>query len=209
MATYPGGVYSPRTKENRSGVVYDALKTKNIYAEDVKKLDDEVVAIETLIGTSPLSIFASIKDYLGSLYLLGTDFFGSTAFSSPADSTTYYGGVTGWAGGTSQAFYNFKFLGTRGYISDVNLRIGRSGTVPSDESVSFYIRVNTTDYLIADNVNLSVSSLQGREINNQEILIEKGDDICIKMVTPAWATNPGTIVLQHFIHIKALPVGGL
>ena len=47
MADYPDTIYSPRTKENRSGVVYTPAKTTVSYAEDITKLDDEVVAIET------------------------------------------------------------------------------------------------------------------------------------------------------------------
>ena len=47
MADFPTGVYSPRTKENKSGVVYTPAKTTIGYAEDTTKLDDEVVAIET------------------------------------------------------------------------------------------------------------------------------------------------------------------
>lgn len=47
MADYPSSVYSPRTKENKPGIVYDAEKTKVGYAEDITKLDEEVVAIET------------------------------------------------------------------------------------------------------------------------------------------------------------------
>ena len=46
-ASYPNSAYSPRTKENRSGVVYTPAKTTVGYAEDVTKLDAEVVAIET------------------------------------------------------------------------------------------------------------------------------------------------------------------
>lgn len=48
-AQFPGGVYTPRTKENRSGVVYDAEQTKRIYAEDIKKLDEEIVAVEDML----------------------------------------------------------------------------------------------------------------------------------------------------------------
>ncbi len=51
MADYPVSAYSPRTKENKSGVVYDPLKTNVLFVEDISKLDDEVVAIEEdLIG---------------------------------------------------------------------------------------------------------------------------------------------------------------
>ena len=48
-ATFPGSVYSPRTKENKAGVVYDADKKTLIFAEDVVKLDEEIVAIETFL----------------------------------------------------------------------------------------------------------------------------------------------------------------
>jgi len=70
MATYPGGVYSPRTKENKSGVVYDAGKTTIGYAEDVTKLDDEVVAVETELGTEPSGIYDTVKLWLTALTTL-------------------------------------------------------------------------------------------------------------------------------------------
>jgi hypothetical protein len=47
MANYPATVYSPRTKANRSGVVYDATKQSVIFAEDFQNSDAEIVAIET------------------------------------------------------------------------------------------------------------------------------------------------------------------
>lgn len=53
MAEYPGGVYSPRTKENKPGITYDEASTKICFAEDVVFLDDEVVAIETELGLDP------------------------------------------------------------------------------------------------------------------------------------------------------------
>jgi len=62
MADYPSGVYSPRTKENRDGIIYDATKTKVGYAEDITKLDDEVVAIETELGANPKGTSDSVKD---------------------------------------------------------------------------------------------------------------------------------------------------
>lgn len=66
-ASYPGGLYSPRTKANRAGAVYDAGKTTITYAEDVIKLDEEVVAIETELGTDPkgtsTDVAAKIKGF--------------------------------------------------------------------------------------------------------------------------------------------------
>lgn len=53
-AEFPTSIYAPRTKANQTGVVYDPLKTTIGYAEDVKKLDDEVVAIETYLKAPPV-----------------------------------------------------------------------------------------------------------------------------------------------------------
>jgi len=56
MADFPGGTYSPRTIENKNGVVYDAAKSNVIFAEDIQKLNDEVVALETFVklpGAAP------------------------------------------------------------------------------------------------------------------------------------------------------------
>ena len=47
MADYPDSVYTPRAKENKSGVVYDPTKKTVLFVEDLTKLEDEVVALET------------------------------------------------------------------------------------------------------------------------------------------------------------------
>jgi hypothetical protein len=52
MATFPGAIATFRTMVNRVGVLYDALKTKVIYAEDLNNLADEVVAIENALGAN-------------------------------------------------------------------------------------------------------------------------------------------------------------
>lgn len=71
MADYPSSTYSPRTKANRSGVVYDPTKETIPFAEDLSKLDAEVVALETF-----LRIPTSIPDspVAGSAYFTVGDF---------------------------------------------------------------------------------------------------------------------------------------
>jgi len=64
MATYPSGVYSPRTKENKEGVVYEAAEKTTLFAEDVVKDDDEIVAVETELGTNPKGAKADVKTRL-------------------------------------------------------------------------------------------------------------------------------------------------
>ena len=61
-ANYPGSTYSPRTKENKAGEVYDASKKTLIFAEDIVKLDEEVVAIETELGLNPKGTSASVME---------------------------------------------------------------------------------------------------------------------------------------------------
>jgi len=60
MTAYPSSIYGPRTKENKPGVEYDESKSTVGYAEDITKLDDEVVAIETELGTSPSGDWSDI-----------------------------------------------------------------------------------------------------------------------------------------------------
>lgn len=52
MAQYPNAIYTPREKENRAGVEYDPSKKTIAFAEDNINLDEEVVAIETELGTN-------------------------------------------------------------------------------------------------------------------------------------------------------------
>jgi len=60
MSDYPSGIYSPRTKNNKSGVVYTPANDTVNYSEDVVFLDQEIVAIETELGLNPKGAFASV-----------------------------------------------------------------------------------------------------------------------------------------------------
>ena len=64
MSLYPNAIYEPRTKENKAGIVYDPAQKTIGYAEDVVKLDDEVVALETELGTNPKGVYASVAAFL-------------------------------------------------------------------------------------------------------------------------------------------------
>jgi hypothetical protein len=79
MASYPNSIYDPREKEQRSGVVYIPEKKSVIFVEDVKFLDDEVVAIETELGLNPKGSFDDVASRLDALELRGgafaTEFF--------------------------------------------------------------------------------------------------------------------------------------
>lgn len=67
MTNFPGSIYSPREKANKSSVVYDANKKTTVFAEDTIKLDDEVVAIETELGLNPKGAYATVVARLNAL----------------------------------------------------------------------------------------------------------------------------------------------
>lgn len=73
MADYPDSIYSPRTIQNKSGVVYDADKKQVIYAEDFELPGDEIVAIENELGINPKGSYANVAERLDSLLDLLND----------------------------------------------------------------------------------------------------------------------------------------
>lgn len=61
-AEFPLNPYSPRAKTNRAGIVYEPTKSDQVFAEDVTKLDDEVVEIEkTLLNIDDAKIPFGLK----------------------------------------------------------------------------------------------------------------------------------------------------
>lgn len=64
MASYPSSIYSPRTKSNKYGVVYDESKQTIIFADDIVNLDNEVVAIEETLGENVQGGYDNVADFL-------------------------------------------------------------------------------------------------------------------------------------------------
>jgi hypothetical protein len=58
---FPDSIYSPRAKNNKACCNYDIDKDTTLFAPDISKLDDEVVAIETELGTNVKGIYADLK----------------------------------------------------------------------------------------------------------------------------------------------------
>jgi len=53
MTVYPGAIDQFRVHNNLPGMNYDAEKADIIYAEDINKISDNIVAIETTLGINP------------------------------------------------------------------------------------------------------------------------------------------------------------
>jgi len=64
MAKYPGEIYVPRERENRNGVVYDPLKKTVWFKEDADDIENEIIALETELGTNPKGAKTDVKTRL-------------------------------------------------------------------------------------------------------------------------------------------------
>jgi hypothetical protein len=71
MTAFPTGIFVPRTTENQSGVTYDASRTKEVFAEDYSLPAAEIVAIETILGTSPEGASATVSARIAAIESLG------------------------------------------------------------------------------------------------------------------------------------------
>lgn len=113
MSDFPLSIYSPRTKENKEGVVYDVDEETTLFAEDITNLDDEVVAVE-----SYLSSLVFFDDFLGgsinSIYTI------RNAFSSGAILVgSQTGGIYRFTVGSSPLNNYGLFLGSDDSVSEI------------------------------------------------------------------------------------------
>lgn len=67
MPDYPDAIYTERTTENLPGIVYDPADTKNLYSEDFQHHAEEIIAIQTILGTNPNGAYATVKAWLEAL----------------------------------------------------------------------------------------------------------------------------------------------
>ena len=61
MSDYPTSIDTPKVFENLPGIVNDPADKKTIFAEDLNALGDDIVAVQTVLGTSPQGAYASVK----------------------------------------------------------------------------------------------------------------------------------------------------
>ncbi len=95
MADFPNATYAPRQKENYPGVIYDETKKDITFAEDVQALDDEVVAIETILGQNPQGAFSTVNERIQKLEDNPPG--GASAFTDLTDAPGSYTGQGGKA----------------------------------------------------------------------------------------------------------------
>ena len=68
MASYPANITTFRTRANIPGQTYDPLKTTTVYNEDLVAIEDEIIAIQNVLGTNMTKQMP-----VGSVYINATD----------------------------------------------------------------------------------------------------------------------------------------
>ncbi|MBI5075628.1 MAG: hypothetical protein HZB62_10760 [Nitrospirae bacterium] len=120
--------------------------------------------------------------------------------TSPADSATLYFSHINWPLLSSATLFRVPVI-KAGTIKAVSIFTYANATAGSGENISMYIRVNnTTDTLIA-----TVGSATAERIfsnTDLSIPVSVGDFFNIKMVNPAWATNPTAVFGSGSIYIE-------
>lgn len=126
---------------------------------------------------------------------------GTSANISPADSVTQYiGGDWGQSGGVAYDVVKVEIPKT-GTVKRVFLKVRVSGTLGSNETVSHYIRLNdTTDFAQIDTTyDAATRNLNATGLSQA---VTAGDYVALKIVGPAWGTNPTNVRWYCVIHIE-------
>ena len=115
------------------------------------------------------------------------------------DSTDYFFG-TNYSPALPVANKKIQYFPKDGRVTGVNLNINYAGA-PTNEDLSLYIRINdTTDYLIGTVATGTTNTFFVNLALN--ISVKTTDFFEMKLVTPAWVTNPsaascgGTILIE-------------
>lgn len=121
---------------------------------------------------------------------------------SPADSTTYYLGPNiGEVPVTTADLYR-AYIPKSGTVKAIYVFAYTNGTNGTTENVSAYFRLkNTTDVLIATGpMGPTDTDLLSNTGLSQAV--SAGDYFQIKLVFPAWATNPTNVYWSYVVYIE-------
>lgn len=180
MADYPGDIYDPRTKENKAGVVYQSAKTTVGYAEDVVKLDDEVVALATdLIEASKVKVYRgnstqSIPNttmtkiqFNVELWDTYAEFDKDTNYRFTAKKAGYYNVIwqVAFASAVDQRVFQAKLYKNGAVEINTTLNASGTGFLTLGRSTDVYLDID--DYLeiwVYQNTGDTVNCVQGEDI---------------------------------------------
>lgn len=116
---------------------------------------------------------------------------------SPADSTTYYFGEYVTTSATAAPIW----LPRAGTVKAVYMSVVVGGTLGTTETSTLSFRLNNTTDTTITSVLTAAAARTDFSNSALAIAVAAGDYCSIKWVTPAWVTNPTTIILSGVIFV--------
>ncbi|MEO6120514.1 MAG: hypothetical protein ABIP12_07490, partial [Terriglobales bacterium] len=119
--------------------------------------------------------------------------FYTSSSANPVDGAMTYLGLTRATSGLNSSYATVQMYShTACTVETVNVRIFVTGTLGSNEAVTYYVRKNgTTDS------SSTTASWNAAEVNTtwtpSAFTLAAGDSFAIKFLQPSWATNPTTV----------------
>jgi hypothetical protein len=117
---------------------------------------------------------------------------------NPADSTTYYMHPFNYTLSTVDAFWKC-YIPKAGIITNVTLQINPSAALATAEDTTVSLRVNTTDTALG---TIKMNAQNNVLSANCSVPVTTADFIQIKLVTPAWVSNPTGVLYCATIIIE-------
>ncbi|EKE18784.1 MAG: hypothetical protein ACD_9C00239G0004 [uncultured bacterium] len=191
MSDFPSAITTPRIISNRPGVTFDPDDTKTFFAEDLNMVNDEIVAIETELGTDPAGAYATVKAWLTALTsslstkisTAKTVLIGSTlAVAIPAGTTRHVGSYLG--GGAWEAGFVMPCAGTVR-----NLQIYLGSAPGSGQSYTCTMMKDNVAQSLAGTITGTGSNYA--EDTTNSFTVAKGQRIWLRVVTSASAAPLG------------------
>ena len=125
-----------------------------------------------------------------------------TIIISPLDSTSYHFGIQPWTPSTTAAFRGFKFTDA-GTVEKFSFALSQTLN-GSNQTVTIYLRnvTTATDYSIGTfTSDFGATSTLKTLFSGLSIAVNTTDDWTVKILTPAWGTNPSDWVFGGIISV--------
>lgn len=125
----------------------------------------------------------------------------ATATQDPADSTTYFGGgFPAFAVGTTAVRFNLAVPQT-GTITKGTAAVKVEGTLSSAENIAISVRKNDTTDASITSVGRTTARVQTYSNTSMSLAVTAGDALELKIVTPAWVTNPTQVAWAAVLYV--------
>ena len=123
---------------------------------------------------------------------------------NPADSTTYFSGMfAGVDPSTSETGVRLT-VPFNCIVRAATITTFVGGTVGSGESSTFAIRANAaTDSTLSSSITFNAANNTVFNVTGLAISLTKGDQLQLKVTTPAWVTNPTVVLYQTTLLVEA------